>query len=295
MSETLPVWKCQLSTGHETGELLNTPLTVGQAINLKCEGDSANLISDSVRLEKDGQPKNYSLKIIKTKSVSATGGEFEVVSYEVGEHRQVSFVLTDGATKVQTQPLSWNVKSVIPPEQQPPPQPFGPFGPWHMSWPLWWWLMLALVITAIGLFVWRKARALAKRRRLEKEVKEYRERHSPFDEFHKELRQYQRKLERGHSNPKEFLVPLENGFKLFLMRTLVLPAPELSDRALRREMKRRHKRTMKDDIHKNITQFLIELKRANREDVSGSDVLQLVEWAQNLSEKIDSAADGSAA
>ncbi|MEQ1876669.1 MAG: hypothetical protein ABL958_08480, partial [Bdellovibrionia bacterium] len=203
------------------------------------------------------------------------------------EHKEISPVISDGTSFVKIEPLTWNVKSVVPPGQQ---EPFGPFGPWRMSWPLWWWLVLALIFLVASLISWRKARQLNKQRKLRLEVEEYRKRYSPFDEFQRELRQMQRKLERGGVKVPEMHGALAQGFRLFLM-----PALDLGERGLRREIWRRHRSTFKKETHQELTKFLTELKRAERPDLSEKDIEQLVDWAQRISETLDSAVTGSAA
>jgi len=289
----IPSWKCEFIKGAERGPVLNSPLTVGEIFGLSCNGESAKLNGEKIRITEAGKEKTYTLKILKVNSLSESSGEFEVTTYQPGEHKNVSFVLSDGSGVVKLEPLGLNVRSVIPPG--PPPEPFGPFGPWKMSWPLWWWLVLAVALILVALISWRKYRQVSKRRKLRLEVEEYRKRHSPFDEFQKELRQMQRKLERGAGNPVEMLQNLQRDFKLFLTRTLVVPATDLQDRGLRREIWKRHRRTFKKEVHQELARFLTELKRADRPDISAGDVAQLVAWAQNLSETVDEAATGSAA
>lgn len=290
----IPNWKCELVRGMERGTVLNTPLTVGDIVGLSCKGEMAQLLdSTKVSILEAGKEKSYALKVIKVHSLTEQSAELDVTSYETGEHKEVSVLLTDGTNFIKAEPLGWNVKSVIPEGQ--PPEPFGPFGPWRMKWPLWWWIVLAVIVLVVAFFTWRKARQVAKRRRLQLEVEEYCKRHSPFDELQRELRQMQRKIERGSFKPAEMLPNLHQGFRLFVMRTLVVPALELSERRLRREIWQRHKATFKKDLHQELYKFLTELKRANRADVSEKDTAQLVEWAQNLSEKLDAALSRSAA
>ncbi|HEX4923372.1 MAG TPA: hypothetical protein VFV50_04770 [Bdellovibrionales bacterium] len=289
----LPAWGCDLSTGAETGRAINNQLTVGQVLTMKCAGPEIGFDPLKIKLVVPGDPKGYALKILRVKALQPSGGEFDVTTYAVGEHRDAQFVLTDGAKEARVEPLSYNVRSVIP--QGQPPEPFGPFGPWQMSWPLWWWLVLIGAIILLGLFIWRRGRKIAKQRKLRLEVEEYCKRHFPFDEFQRELRQMDRKLERGQGNPREMVQAMSQSFRLFLMRTLVIPAPELGDRALRREVWKRYKTKLKKETHQDLTKFITELRRADRPDIQAADVAQLVDWAQKLSESIDESVGKGAA
>lgn len=289
----LPAWACDLSTGGETGRAINSQLTVGQVLAMKCTGAELAFDATKLKLSEPGKPKTYALKILRVKSLQPTGGEFDVTTYEVGEHKDTQLILTDGTREARLEPITYNVRSVIPQGQQP--EPFGPFGPWQMSWPLWWWLVLVGALVLFGLLIWRRGRKIAKQRKLRLEVEEYCKRHFPFDEFQRELRQMDRKLERGQGNPREMVQAMAKSFRLFLMRTLVIPAHELGDRALRQEVWKRHKNSFKKEVHQELTKFITEIRRADRPDIAAADVAQLVEWAQKLSEHIDESVGKGAA
>jgi hypothetical protein len=58
-------------------------------------------------------------------------------------------VLSDGEQQVELAFEPLTVASVIKPQPGQTPQPYGPFGPFAMSWPLYYWWILAGLCVAL--------------------------------------------------------------------------------------------------------------------------------------------------
>jgi hypothetical protein len=263
--------------GSGISTTLGPPVTVGSEISLLCDGTIQHFDAAKLKAEALNQPE-YSIHLLRAESRDGTT-LLTLTSYRVGEFKDAQIVLTDGTQIVKTNPLSWTVKSVIDPKNPQAAQPFGPFGPWKMAWPWWYFLILALVlVAAIGASVktWRVSR-----RRLEvrRRIGEYRQKFNPFDQFQKTLRRLDRSVA---GTPAAGLVEeLRSASLTYLMMEFEIDVEGRSPRWIVRRLKKRARKA-RDGALNDLALFLNEFRKGE----GSADIEKMIDWAGRLSEKI---------
>src|SRR5690349_9894755 len=150
MSDT-PLWTCEFIP--KTGGPALDSLTVGARFNLKCHGDIAvNWDQNEVpHLKFAKEDETYSLAILNVVQQTPNDVQLEVTAYKAGDfHPEYIRVLQGGGTAekgFETSNPKWQVKSVLDPKQ--PPQPYGPIGPWSLGLPLWFALVVGIMMLAL--------------------------------------------------------------------------------------------------------------------------------------------------
>ena len=281
MSETI---QCQFSEpGAQIPTTLNTPLSVGQEYTLTCSGQLPNFNLERVKVEALNQPE-YTVKLLKYEP-QGDKAVLTLTSYRVGEYQDVQFLVADGSLIARTDPLSFKVQSVIDQQDPQAQQGYGPFGPWTIPWPWWYFLIifLGILLTALaGIKTWKASK---RKIAIRKKISEYREKFNPFDQFQKTLRkldrEYQRNLAGNVSSEKvfdelrtasltylmmEFEVDLENRTPGWIIRRLKKKAPKA-------------KATSLNDLGLYLGEFV---KSKNSPDME-----RMIDWAGKISEKVD--------
>ena len=101
-------------------------ITVGEPLNLFCEGDTKLELESPVKIEFLDRQDDYSLVILNTLKQEDYFLTFQVTSYRTGLFDK-SFYITDGRNTVQIDNLSFEVQSVLTRKELKPYDPFGPF------------------------------------------------------------------------------------------------------------------------------------------------------------------------
>lgn len=275
-----PIWNCQLNGP--------APVTVGEKLTLECSGPQV-LGFDSSRFQvlvPDAQNGQYMLKILEIKSADDRHIQAVVTTYIPAKYEaDGTFILTDGKQNVQLNNVKLQTQSVIQQNQQPPPQPFGPFPPWVLSLPFWFYFAIATAIilpiaTVIYLIYQRR-----ERKKLFDTLKKMRTARLPFDEFHREIRIIEKKYGIEPEDMKGYVSELEKTFRLYLIRELIVPALQKSDGTVFREIKKSHKEIWKH-CGSDLKRMLLEFKAAQKGNVSLTDCRQLYSMSIQVSEKI---------
>ncbi|MES2854738.1 MAG: hypothetical protein V4692_02690, partial [Bdellovibrionota bacterium] len=186
---TTAAWACELKGVDSAGGATVVPesITVGTKLLLSCEGEPVTFKNpDAVGFQ---LPKNqqYVLRILETKSLKETSGEFIVTSWKVGEHK-VAAIITDGENAATIPPLEFTVTSSIDAESNPEGKPYAPLGPLTLGFPSWFWIMLgAVAAMAAGCLV-MAIFTYVQRKRFLSELAHHQPALTPFNQFNKELR-----------------------------------------------------------------------------------------------------------
>ncbi|MES2963706.1 MAG: hypothetical protein V4760_07425 [Bdellovibrionota bacterium] len=283
-------WACKIQPRAE-GEI-----TVGTKLVMLCEGEPATLVKESLRIE-NREDMKYALRLLEVKSLDETKAELVVTSWMAGEIEVPNSVLTDGKLRVGIGDQKLTVATVIDPQSNPEGKPFGPFAPFALPWPIWLWLVVALIAALISLALWIPVRRSMKRKKLLTMLEKNAIALSPFNHFNKELRRLTRLVPTSASQPwhegdaRTFFRELDAAFRWFLARELVISAVEGSPSKILAEVKRAN-----PDVHsmnrKDLRLVLDELEKTQNGRPAIEDATQLAELCRTLSDRIAKSKEG---
>ncbi|MGE3975285.1 MAG: hypothetical protein AB7F59_12240 [Bdellovibrionales bacterium] len=284
-------WTCQFvnSDGSTEGAEATPSVTVGQVLTLNCQGPEVVMDVSKLRVVPVSQPE-FTLKLLKS-DFQNTKAQFQFASYRVGEHKNVVLAVTDDKNFFESDPLSWTVKTVIDPQNPEAMKPFGAYGPWKISWPLWYFLVLVLLIAAVSYAVYRSVQAYLKKKKLKKDVEEYRKKHNPFDQFQKELRALHRFVDRATGEVptetlKEWLKDTRNSSLIYLKMEFGVETMSQSPRKIVRAIKKKYPRAPESRLN-DLYLYLVELQQMRSKDFTRQDVDQILNWAQKTSDQVN--------
>lgn len=274
-------WSCQFA------EDVNA-VTVGQVMTLACDGEGVTLDPATTRLVAVSQPE-HTVKLIKAE-IENTKAQIQFVSYRVGEHKDVSLVLTDDKNFLEANPVSWTVKSVIDPQNPEAMKPFDSYGPWRISWPIWYFVVLAILIVAIGFSLYRSVQIYLKNKKLKADVEEYRRKHIPFDQLQKDLRAQQRSISRATAETaqeqlKKWLMDLQRSSLLYIKMEFATETEGLSPRKIVRKLRKKYPKASEARLN-DLFLYLTELQNMSSKTLSPDDLDQALNWAQKTSDHV---------
>ena len=288
-------WSCTANVPGVAGVAsgpLEKPITVGEKFVLVCEGDSANLKEDQLRLELPKEQK-YALKILGTQSIEANKGIFTVTSYRVGQDPLSGVVLTDGTLRVALNNITFAVQSVIDPQENPENKPYAPPTPLGLAWPSWLWISIALILAAVALAIVSSLQKAAQRRRLRHELTIHGSALSPYQQLNKEFRSISRTYPLSAKSgwtpeiADKFIVELEKSFRWFLTREFIIPAHEWRVTPIAKAIRKKD-RALSRQIDKDLRLALRELVkgRAASAKLTVLDAQQLVDLCRRVADRI---------
>lgn len=284
---------CKINLPQDLGEA--KALTVGTIFEISCTGEFPKIDPAKLVLQIKDEDK-YLIKILKADFSSGSELKLETTGYMAGEFDFPALTLTDGTETIELHGVKYTIASVLDPQQQPPPEPHGPFGPVPLSLSPWYFFVFAGVLGVFAfLIAWRLW--VAKRKRdLIARLKTYDSPLSPMAQFSRELRALAREhlfIAGGSSQPGEietFLKALDQAFRVFLIRELLVPALDLKRNNLFKEIASKHKKIWEHSEVK-IREFIEEIERSLEDlaRVKDKDARQLWKKAQVCAESIESA------
>lgn len=289
------LWQCALAKDGEGPEL--NSLSVGAKFLLSCSGPSIKEWGEIPKLQFAKPEDEFSLVLLEMRKASSNEAQFVATGYKPGAHSPEFLYLGEGESRVRVEGLQWNLPSVVKSENGAPPKPFPPYGPLMLSWPWWLWGGIAGFILFIILIVaWRTQRHLARKRLIER-LQAKGTALTPYAQFHKDLRQLLRKY-RGRSvsdeqhRPEDYLQLLDGGFRVYLSRSLLVPAEEWGDGAILRDIKKRHRKAFAV-AGEPLSDLLHELGRARQaKALSFRDCEQLHEMSRRVADLIEQQQSG---
>ncbi len=273
-------WYCKLSK--------NVEITVGEKLTLSCEGPTEGIAQDSLQI-KDAQLTDEvpPLTLLQVQAYMPDKSEFTVTSYRTGDHKSDQVVMYDGKNKVTLTGFDWSLKSVLKQDPTNPPQPVGSFPMWELSYPIWFWILLVVVIVNAIALPYLQFKKIKSRKKAFDDLKSLEAALNPLDTFFKSVRRMEKALEVEHISARGFADQIDKDLKIFLSRSLHIPAHIWGIRQILKEIKKRYPKIYRDhgdDIKKYFSEFA-----KTKSDIKKSDGLYLMDHAQKLTEIIDEA------
>jgi len=278
----LPVWTCELS---ETDNL-----TVGALFKMSCRGDIEVVWQDGlVHATFPEKEQSYTLYVLKNLKLEPRSAEFLVTAYKPGSHAPEYVRLVQAENGFETLKPKWEVKSVLKPNEQV--QPYPPFGPWNLSLPLWFWLVLAAVIISVAYVVTRTVRRYNQRQKMLTELQRHKTALSPVHQYYKDTRNLRRRLH----NVKQveelgaLSQELNREFRLYVLRQFQIPTLDWTDREIVRDLKKRHRKVYYR-VREPLRKTLRELGRmSSQKQILFKDVEQMQRMSLDTVERIEQA------
>ncbi len=281
----LPMWSCRVE-----GAPKDQQWTVGEIFNLVCDGPAAKFLSTELSF-KEEKKSGYELRVLEV--VKQTENELVMVatSYVPQPHKfEALFIQDQGESVVRVEPFNLPMKSVITDPQQ---KPFGPSGAVSLAYPVWIWIVLAVVLLATAFFGLFRMNRRAQMRRVIEELKQHNTALGAFNQFNKDLRTLGRKHifgdEKNWNDLKKqrYLENLDQVFRMYLLREFYVPALDWSSGLVLRTVSKQDKRRY-DRYGAELQKFLKELDRAKAdvEKLQVHDCQQLTQMAKKVSQTI---------
>ncbi len=289
MSDALPIWKCDFNAA-DGGHPLNN-LTVGSIFKLKCHGDipvdwDKSAVSVVFPNKKEGE---FTLVVLKADKLESTDAELTVTGYKAGQFKPEYIRLAQGKNAsgvIEIAKPAWEIRTVL--KQGEQPQPYPPFGPWGVGLPLWFMLVIGLLVGLITLFTVRFVRRRMQRQRMLTNLATHKTALSPVNQFYKDARQLRKRLNNAKTGEeiKDVAIQLDREFRLFVLRQFLVPALDWSDRAIVDDIRKRHRKIF-ETSGDSLRKALRELTRIKaRAAVSVADAEQLHQICLDAVEKM---------
>lgn len=277
----MSAWNCTLSKSES--------ITVGELLTLTCDGAIGGIQKETLQIvDAELSDEVPSLSLLQTLKVESDKAEFVVTAYRTGEHQSTEVVLYDGKNKIDLNGFNWKVESVIKQDPANPPQPFGSFPMWSVAYPMWFWILcFVILISAIGLPYLQFKRIKARKKAFD-DLKNLETALNPLDTFFKGVRRMEKALEIDHVSPRGFADQIDKDLKIFLSRTLLIPAHMWNTKTILKEIKRKYPKLYRDNGD-DIIKYFSEFAKTTTY-IKKKDSLYLMERAQKLTETIDEAA-----
>jgi hypothetical protein len=294
-------WNCQTSVMEAIGTPLEKiTITVGQKFYLHCSGADVALQKEALNFELEDAYQHV-IKILEVRDLKSGAVDLVVTGYRVGEFNGKPVVLGDSKSKVDLNGINFKVESVLKTAQGQKPEPYPAYGPFRLSIPLIYWILLAIVVLipiVIFTVFWRRR---MRRRKFLQRVELLKKGLSPLLQLHKELRRISRNLvfnlgdedkkfalhAEGRFESKNTIDEIAKAFHQYLMTEFLVEADRKSSTQVLREFKKSW-RDLYDAVGKDLQSALYEIEKAQREHprVRKGDCEQLIEMCRNLAEKL---------
>lgn len=205
-------------------------ITVGEHLILSCSGSESPPIELAKAVFKLQEAQKYTLKVLHS---SGTENDFNIdfTIYAPGDYKISDLILTDGISELPLSGPAVKVESVLQPsEGGKPPEAFGSILPIGIHTPLYYYLMLTLLILLIaGYSAYRVRRSI-----YYKKLKEKLTKHSsplePDTQFYRSIR-----LAEKAGYPLE---QVEKAFRLYNLRAYQLPMFDLTNERISKYFRR---------------------------------------------------------
>ncbi len=287
---SLPVWTCEFKPADGASAAPLDNLTVGSLFKAECHGDIEvpwqNGMVTATFKEKES---SYTLYVLKNLKLEPKSAELLITAYKPGSHAPEYVRFVQGENGFEMVKPKWEVKSVLPPNEQA--KPYLPYGPWSLSLPLWFIIMVFVILAAIGYFVWRTVRRYNQRSKMLAELQRHKTALTPLHQFYRDARNIRRQLHNVKQIEELNTISqeLNREFRLYVLRQFEIPTLDWTDREIVRDLKRRHRKVYYR-VREPLRKTLRELGRlAGQKQMLFKDVEQLHRMSLDTVEKIDSA------
>lgn len=254
-------------------------LTVGRIYDVVCTGSPVSWKKTDLEVVMP-QDWKYYFHVIDFNEVTAEKIKFSAVTYKTGEYKLSNAIaVTDGENKVILSPWDLKVQSVI--EEGTKPEPYPPFGPFMLEWPLWMWITLGVFVGAIVgsiiMSIWEKRR----KRAWANLVAEYTTALKPYHQFYKDYRRLSRITDPALGDLKK----LDEAFRLYFLRELRVPTLEEPSSWVLKWLKKKNPNLSKE-IKKDLHMVFRELDSAKKGIVSAKDYEQMSRKCQEIVDRV---------
>lgn len=303
--------KCNIDIPNVEG-LKDQELTVGREFIFVCDGEySKDLQQDKMEFIKTPEMK-YQIKLLGFEFRSPTQADIKVTSYTPGMVRLSQLQLTDGAQVLNLGDQSFSVASVIEAPsagQAPPtanegaagqtagaqqPQPFPAIGPIQVLIPSLYWTIFGVIVGGLVLGVGYKIVQFILRKNTLERLKSFDSVQTPEQQFHASFRKLQRTnpvffdAEVSSEEAQSVVSETLKYFKTYLTRRYQIPALELSDRLLLKDLKKYHHKAygeFRSDLEKILKEYSLALKDQSK--LTKIDAQNLAHNSRKLVEKLE--------
>lgn len=257
----LATLECKMDDGQKNPE---TPLTVGAIFKIECTTPSFTLNPSQLKLE---TKKPYQLKLLQSEVQPDGRIILQVTSYQVGELTSEGVVLTDGVNKVSLNGIKTTIASVID-KNNPPKGPYGPFGGFVLSLPVFYLWVVLIVLGLSALWLGFRFYRRWQKKRLIEGLKKHDSRLSPLTQLHVRFRQLERQRvleqqkvgEVSSSALVNQFVEMDEIMRVYLIRQFKIPAQDWSDRLILNDFQNRFAFLGKE-LSKDLRVLLREIKK----------------------------------
>lgn len=276
-------WKCQIENSQTW--------TVGELKKMACSGETLPERSDAAPpnayVKFKSEEDQYKLKILSVERLDRSIAEFTVTSYKAGDHANLSFSIVSSDLEIPVAPMTFSIQSVLEKGKQEEPQGF--FGPYTLGYPVWVWLVAAVLLGVAVFSIVQPVRKIKKRQRLRREMDEFKTPLTAFQQLLKDFRGFAKKLENngslaGEASTKEEFRKI---FSNYILRQFQVPTHAQSMRSCLKQIEAKYPRLFLvwGDGLKKLTRESDRFLKA--QDLSPSDYLQMIKSMSRLAEKID--------
>ncbi|OQW47917.1 MAG: hypothetical protein A4S09_14050 [Proteobacteria bacterium SG_bin7] len=269
------VWNCEPKFPE------NVQMDVGRIYDVTCSGPSVAWIKSDLEVEMPQDWKHF-FHVVDFDEVTAERIKFSATSYKTGEYRLPNnIVITDGENRVTLTPWNLKIESVVRAQPGMEPQPYGPFGPFLLEWPLWMWITLGVfVVSAIGSVLaiyWERRR----KKIWANIVAGYTTALKPYHQFYKDYRRLSRLTE-----PRlEDLSKLNEAFRLYFLRELKVPTLKEPPSFVLKWLKKRNP-SLSKNIKSDLFMILREMESATKGKLSAKDFEQMSRKCQQIVDEV---------
>ncbi len=259
------------------------PLTVGDTFKVECATE--RFVLNPAKL-KFITKKPYQLQILKTEMQPDGRLQLMVTSYQVGDFKEDDLNLSDGIAQVPVKGIEFKVESVID-KQNPPKGPYGPFGGYMLTMPMFYlWSVIGLVVL-VGLGVTFKVLRRWQQKRLIDGLKKHDSRLGPQTQLHVRFRQLERSRFLEGGEVQKHLAEIDDILRLFIIRQFKIPAYDWSDRLIIKDFQHRFG-FLGSDASKELMVLLRETRKTKSSAVAQSkDVEQLTRKIKRWADQVD--------
>lgn len=284
--------ECKVDIPNVAG-LKDQELTVGREFYLVCQGAWTKRPLEGSKFIVEETDK-FKVNLLSAEFRNPSEVDLKVTSYKAGDIKFENLKFQHGDEIVELGPVQFSVATVLPQEKDAPKvEPFGPFGPFILHWPLLFWVLgLSLVVLVVFFFgraLWR----WQQRRQLIEELSEKDSSMSAVHQFHHSMRKLVRdadlydgaRLETEQI--RKSVGELKVIFQVFLTRELLVPVAKWPLAAVMKNLKRYHK-TIYKQTHRDVLKLFSEFEKAQAATkLELTDFFRLQKNAQNLADQID--------
>jgi hypothetical protein len=273
------LWNCHL-------EGAGGDLTVGQKFKMSCEGPTEGIHADKLEFRNPDLSEGIpSLTLLQNMGVADNHAELVVTSYHVGSHKADSVILFDGEHKIDMAGPEWTLKSILKQDPTNPPQPFPAFPMVKLSYPTWFWVVIAVAIVIAIVEPYLQFQKIKKRKKQFEDLKNLESAVNPLDAFFKEMRKLEKYMDGEGFSAVNFSGRLQKEFLVFLSRSFQLPIHLWKDSQALREIKKKYPKIARDH-QEELKTYLAEFEKSKK-DLNKKDCDFLQREAQKLVEAID--------